>query len=166
VNIGYPVAVVGQGMDSEESAGGVLWRAAGRDVEICDVEICDVEICLIATRGGTRWQLPKGHPARGETLAEAARREVREETGCDGDVEDELGEIVFWFYVGAGGRRRRVRKTVHFFLLRYQRGETRNHDGEVDDAVWLAAGAAVERLTFESERQVLVRALERLRGRP
>ncbi len=58
-----------------------------------------------------------------------------------------------------------MRKTVQFFLLRYQSGDTRNHDGEVDDAAWLAADAAVERLTFESERQILVAALGRLRGR-
>ncbi len=142
-------------MDSEQSAGGVLWRPRAGGVEIC----------LIATRGSTRWQLPKGHISGGETLADAARREVREETGCDGVIEDDLGSIVFWFYVGAGGRRRRVRKTVQFFLVRYQSGDTRNHDGEVDDAAWLGAEVAVERLTFESERQILVRALEQLRGR-
>ena len=141
--------------DKEESAGGVLWRPGAQGLEIC----------LIATRGGTRWQLPKGHIAEGEGPADAARREVREETGCDGAIEDDLGGIVFWFYVGSGMRRRRVRKTVQFFLVRYESGDTRNHDGEVDDAAWLPADRAVERLTFDSERQILERALERLRAR-
>jgi 8-oxo-dGTP pyrophosphatase MutT (NUDIX family) len=152
----YPVRVGPQGTDKEESAGGVLWRPAADGVEVC----------LIATRGGTRWQLPKGHLSGSESLAEAARREVREETGCDGEIEDDLGHIVFWFFVAqTGGRRRRVRKTVQFFLLRYRSGETKNHDGEVDDAAWLNGDAAVRRLTFDSERQILVRALERLRAR-
>jgi 8-oxo-dGTP pyrophosphatase MutT (NUDIX family) len=144
--------------ESEESAGGVLWRPAAGSGE-------RVEVCLIATRGGSRWQLPKGHIAGVETLAQAARREVREETGCDGEIEDDLGTIVFWFYVGAGARRRRVRKTVQFYLVRYQSGDTRDHDGEVDEAAWLDAETAVRRLTFESERQILVKGLARLRER-
>jgi len=100
-----------------------------------------------------------------ETLAEAAQREVREETGCDGVIEDDLGPIVFWFYVGSGAKRKRVRKTVQFFLVRYETGSTVDHDGEVDEAMWLSADAAVRRLTFESERQILVKGLGRLRAR-
>jgi 8-oxo-dGTP pyrophosphatase MutT (NUDIX family) len=141
---------------TERSAGGVLWRRTTDGA---------VEICLIATRGSTRWQLPKGHLADGESLADAARREVREETGCDGTIEEDLGEIVFWFFVGAGAKRRRVRKTVQFFLLRYEGGETRDHDGEVDEAAWLTAEQAARRLTFESERQILVSAMALLRSR-
>ena len=37
------------------------------------------EVLLIATAGGRRWQLPKGHLEAGELPAEAAVREVREE---------------------------------------------------------------------------------------
>lgn len=143
--------------DNEHSAGGVLWRGTAPAA---------LEICLIATRGKTRWQLPKGHMSDGETEAEAARREVREETGCLGDVEDDLGEIVFWFFVGSGSARRRVKKSVRFFLLRYLGGETRDHDGEVDDAEWLAADVALRQLTFDSERQILAKALTRLRAHP
>jgi 8-oxo-dGTP diphosphatase len=139
--------------ESERSAGGVLWRPAPGG---------GVEICLIATRGGTRWQLAKGHVDAGESEADAARREVREETGCDGTVEGDLGEIVFWFFAGVGKGRRRIRKSVHFFLLRFDEGDTADHDSEVDEARWFAAGEAVRKLTFDSERDVLSRALGRL----
>ncbi|HKA87314.1 MAG TPA: NUDIX hydrolase [Haliangiales bacterium] len=146
------------GQETQRSAGGVLWRRSDGTVEVC----------LIATRGRTRWQLPKGHPAPGETEAEAARREVREETGCDGTIEDpgrdDLGEIVFWFFIGAGAKRRRVKKSVRFFLLRYAGGDTRDHDSEVDDARWLRADVALRQLTFDSERGVLARALDRLQA--
>jgi len=154
--------------ESEQSAGGVLWRPGSEPAEPeLDAERAppNVEVCLIATRGSSRWQLPKGHVSGAETLAEAARREVREETGCDGVIEDDLGSIVFWFYVGSGARRKRVRKTVQFFLLRYQKGDTADHDGEVDEAMWLSADAAVRRLTFESERQILLKGLGMLRAR-
>src|SRR5262249_30613388 len=128
-------------------------------------EPASIEVCLIATRGSSRWQLPKGHVSGAETLAEAARREVREETGCDGAIEDDLGSIVFWFYVGSGAQRKRVRQTVQFFLVRYESGSTGDHDGEVDEAMWLSSDAAVRRLTFESERQILLKGLDRLHAR-
>lgn len=139
---------------TETSAGGVLWRKAGDRVEVC----------LIATKGGSRWQLPKGHIDAGETPAEAAVREVREETGCTGAVGDELGEIAFWFFAGHGATRRRVRKSVRFYLVEYASGDTKDHDGEVDDARWFAIGEAADKLTFDSERDILARAIERLKG--
>jgi len=122
-----------------------------------------VQICLIATRRKTRWQLPKGHISAGETEAEAARREIREETGCDGEIEGDLGEIVFWFFVGSGGSRRRIKKNVRFFLARYRAGQTADHDAEVDDAAWLDADHALRQLTFDSERQILEKALVLIR---
>jgi 8-oxo-dGTP pyrophosphatase MutT (NUDIX family) len=153
----YPGRVNDGSTQNERSAGGVLWRMDATQ---------RLEVCLIATRGSTRWQLPKGHIGAGESLVEAALREIREETGCDGDVEEDLGEIAFWFFVGGGGtRRRRVKKTVQFYLVRYAKGDTCDHDGEVDEAAWLAVDTAVRRLTFESERQILIRAVERLRAR-
>lgn len=144
---------------TETSAGGVLHR---RQREASPDDVGGLEVCLIATKGGSRWQLPKGHIDAGETPAEAAQREVREETGCTGQVGDELGEIAFWFFAGHGSGRRRVRKSVRFFLVAYVSGDTKDHDGEVDDARWFGAAEAAEKLTFDSERDILVRALERL----
>jgi 8-oxo-dGTP pyrophosphatase MutT (NUDIX family) len=139
---------------TERCAGGVLVREgeAGR------------EVCLIATRAATRWQLPKGHIVTGESEPDAARREVREETGCHGDIVGDLGEIAFWFFA-SGRPARRVQKTVHFYLLRYTSGEVRDHDAEVDEARFVSVAEAERRLTFASERQVLETALRQL-GEP
>ena len=64
------------------------------------------------------------------------RREVREETGVVANVIEPLGEVRYTYRRGG----RRVRKTVHFFLCDYVDGSTADHDHEVDDARWIAAG--------------------------
>ncbi|MGZ4151572.1 MAG: NUDIX domain-containing protein, partial [Actinomycetota bacterium] len=76
-----------------------------------------VEIALASRRtrrGQLAWGLPKGGIEENEDNRQAAVREVREETGLEAEIEDDLGEIRY-FYVWEGVR---VRKAVHFFLMR------------------------------------------------
>ena len=80
--------------------------------------------------------LPKGHIDPGETAAEAAVREVREEAGVDSEVEQKLGDVKY-VYTWDGERRFKV---VSFFLCRYRSGSVRDHDHEVDGAAVAAAG--------------------------
>jgi 8-oxo-dGTP pyrophosphatase MutT (NUDIX family) len=48
-------------------------------------------VALIATRGKTRWGLPKGAVSEGETSEQAALREVLEETGVTAKVAGLIG---------------------------------------------------------------------------
>ena len=69
-----------------------------------------VEVCLIRPTGRTVWGLPKGGIESGETLAQAAVREVSEETGVSGVVAGELGAIDYSFY--SREQNSRIHKTV------------------------------------------------------
>jgi 8-oxo-dGTP pyrophosphatase MutT (NUDIX family) len=132
----------------ELSAGGVVYRK----------DAGDIEIALIRT--GKRWGLPKGHVERGEGIQEAACREVLEETGLQGDVIAKLGEIAYRYaYKKSGGELVRVFKRVHFYLLRWTKGEPRGHDYEVDEARWFALKEALGQLTFPTERKIVQKAL-------
>lgn len=138
----------------EVSAGGVIYRKSGDDFEVA----------LIHTRN--RWGLPKGHIEEGERVEAAALREVREETGLEGKLIRKLGDIRYSYRdKGKENRPVRIYKRVHFFLLRYLKGDVRDHDHEVDDARWFPIGQAIRKLKFATERKMVHRALSVLNAR-
>lgn len=140
----------------ERSAGGV----------VVDVHEGEARIAVIARRnraGRVEWCLPKGHLENGETLAQAAAREVAEETGIQGRVLTELGTIDYWFATSD----RRVHKYVHHYLLEATGGRLtidNDPDHEAIDVAWLPLRRAHEHLTFPNERRIARQAWARLSG--
>jgi 8-oxo-dGTP pyrophosphatase MutT (NUDIX family) len=105
--------------------------------------------------------LPKGHPDGDESMAEAARREVREETGLDAELVEKLGDIKYWY----SRRGERVFKMVSFFLFRYRSGSVRDHDEEVESAEWIPLSEVPSLLSYPGERQMAATALSRVESR-
>ena len=132
----------------EFSAGGlVVRRFHGRPWLAC-----------IRVKGGEVLALPKGHIDPGESAAEAATREVREETGLDATLVEKLEDVRYW-YRRSGAR---VFKVVSFYLFRYRSGSVRDHDHEVDSAEWVPLADAPLILAYPGERSVAEAALRRL----
>lgn len=104
----------------------------------------------IDRRGRLLWSMPKGHVEHGETVEETARREVAEETGIHGQILGSLGSIDYWF-VSEG---RRIHKTVHHYLLRYQHGELSDEDYEVSEVAWVPLSELDHRLAYADERKL------------
>jgi 8-oxo-dGTP pyrophosphatase MutT (NUDIX family) len=137
-------------MDTERefSCGGVVVRARE----------CIVIVPTRRAAGGTQvLALPKGHPENGETPADAAVREVREEAGVEATVREKLGDVRYWYQRDG----RRIAKTVTFFLLDYVAGEPDDHDHEVEHARWLDLEEAARELSYRGERDMAARALLR-----
>lgn len=107
------------------------------------------------------WGLPKGTPIEGESIEQTARREVREETGLEVEIERPIGSIEYWFTRLEQGVR--FHKIVHHFLMKPTGGDLEKHDHEYDVAEWFPAGTAVERLTYRNEAELLRRVLTVLR---
>jgi len=113
-----------------------------------------------AVRGGQVLALPKGHPENGESPADAAVREVREEAGVEATVREMLGDVQYWYQRDGV----RIAKRVTFFLLDYVAGEVDDHDHEVEHARWIDLEEAARSLSYKGERDMAARAL--LRARP
>ena len=114
------------------SAGGVVVRSGDQGLEVL----------LCGRNADSFWALPKGTPEAGETLAQAALREVREETGVEVEVEDTVGDIRYWFSRPQEGGR--YLKTVRHYLMRPVGGDTSLHDHEFDDVCWFHVQGGVE----------------------
>ncbi len=108
-------------------------------------------VALIATRGKTRWGLPKGAVSDGETSQQAALREVLEETGLQAEIVKLLDTIEYFFRAGDT----LIRKRVDFYLMRYVGGDLKPQLSEVDDVEWVEISEAIQRASFESERKLL-----------
>jgi 8-oxo-dGTP pyrophosphatase MutT (NUDIX family) len=133
----------------EFSAGGlVVRRFRGRPF-----------IAGVRVKDGTVLALPKGHIDPGESAAEAAEREVREETGVQGELVEKLGDVKYW-YARDG---QRVFKVVSFFLFRYRSGSVRDYQvEEVDSAEWVPLEDAPRLLAYRGEREMAEAALSRM----
>lgn len=138
----------------ETSAGGLCVKVEGG--------LPYVAVIMRRNRAGhLEWCLPKGHLEHGETAAQAAVREVREETGAHGAVICLLGTVDYWF----SGSTARIHKLVHHFLMEYVEGELtveNDPDEEAEAAEWVPLLQATTVLSYPNERRVVGLALQLL----
>lgn len=114
-----------------------------------------IEVALIATRGGRRWQLPKGSRETAESSLETAIREVHEEVGLHTEYEQFLKTIDYWYWdTYRKDIPELVHKSVDFYLLRVVGGTLSDTSYEVDAVGWFALARAAGVLTFAGEREV------------
>lgn len=131
----------------EISSGGVVYRKKQGAIEV------------VLIRVGKRWALPKGQVEAGEGLQETALREVREETGLEGNIVAKLGDITYWYTNKTKeGEAIRIFKRVYFYLLRYLKGDVSRHDHEVEEARWFPLNEARRQISYPTERDILAKA--------
>jgi 8-oxo-dGTP pyrophosphatase MutT (NUDIX family) len=132
----------------EFSAGGVV---------VCEGRVITIVPVKRGADGRRVLGLPKGHLDGAETPEEAARREVAEETGVDGELLEHLGDVKYRY--DRGGRA--INKVVRFYLFAYRSGDLADHDHEIEAASWMPLEEAARRLTYAGERRIVRRALSR-----
>jgi 8-oxo-dGTP pyrophosphatase MutT (NUDIX family) len=137
------------------AAGGVVMRENGAQI-------------LVLTRAGRNdVRLPKGHIEPGETVEQAAIREVQEETGyADVAIVADLGSLTHTFYDFL--KDREVTRTESYFLMhltseRDYKGLRLDHENFVRR--WVRRDEAERLLTYDSEREFIRRARRALSTR-
>ena len=104
-------------------------------------------IAVVRLRKRNEWVLPKGKLDDGETVRDAARREVLEETGHDVVMHEFLGTLVYESNRGS--------KVVHYWRLEANSGQVHALMRDVKAVDWLPLDKAVERLSRGYERAFL-----------
>lgn len=122
-----------------QAAGGLVWRDApgGR------------QLLVVQRSRYDDWTLPKGKLEPGESWQEAALREVKEETGCTARLQSFAGAL--------GYTVKGVAKVVLFWNMASEgEFELAAQDlTEVDQPLWLPVAAAIEKLDYEAERDLV-----------
>jgi len=118
------------------------------------------ETLLLHQRDEDRWCFPKGHVDPGESLTEAALREIHEETGMrDVRLGAEVAEVSYRFYRPKTSEN--VYKTTVYFLA-YTPERAARTEKIFDRAEWFALGAARERVKYPTDRRVIDTAMARI----
>lgn len=121
-----------------QAAGGVVWRRAATG---------GIEVLLVHRPRYDDWTVPKGKLNPGEHHADAALREVEEETG----LRCELGrELPSTSYTDRRGRPKQVR----YWAMTPRDGRFGPTD-EVDEVRWLPVEQARSMLSYPRDRSVL-----------
>lgn len=122
-------------------AGGVVFNQAG-------------EVLLLRDRMGY-WVFPKGHVDQGESLEQAAIREVQEETGIQAQVLTELSPTRYTNNKG-------IQREIHWFLMRGE-GKARLEPG-MTGVGFFAPEEATRLLAFPDDLGLLHEALKLVGG--
>ena len=132
-------------MIKEKSCGAVVYKIEENQIYI-----------LIEKMQRGHYSIPKGHVEKDETEVETALREIKEETNLVVDIDTNFREVVSYSpYKGCI-------KDVIFFVSKAKSFDLINQEIEVNSLLWLKPIEAIDILTFDSDKEVVKKALHYL----
>lgn len=122
----------------------------------CGAVIFDGDKILVIQQVKGHWGFPKGHVEEGETEVETAIREIKEETNLDVEI-DETHRYVEHYSPEEG-----IEKDVVFFIAKKIGGEVKVQEEEVKETQWLLPNEAMDRLTYDTSKNILSKVMKDL----
>lgn len=111
---------------------------------------------LTQNRNGNHFSFPKGHIEKDESVIDAAKREVYEETGIMFDLVSEKMQTTT--YLMPNG----IYKDVYYFLGQAQNSKITKQDNEVLVAGWYTKEQVFKYLTYDSDKLVFIKLAGKL----
>jgi 8-oxo-dGTP diphosphatase len=123
-------------------------------IELCVGVLCcrDNQILLIRRAQDPQkgqWSIPGGRVMFGETLIEAAKRELFEETGVEAEIDEMIGHFEF------------IAEDYHYVVFDYYARWSAHEPvagDDADDAQFMTATDALDCVASEDLRRLIVRA--------
>ena len=135
-------------MIKEKSCGAVVYKKEEEKIYF-----------LIEEMKAGHYSIPKGHVENNETEIETALREIKEETNLEVNLDSNFREVVSYSpYEGCI-------KDVVFFVAEAKSFDMKEQLIEVTSLKWLEPVDAINILTFDSDKEVLRKALKYLGGK-
>lgn len=126
----------------ETSSGAIIYR------KIND----NIRYLLIKNKRSANWGFPKGHLEMGESVTDAAKREVLEETGLHITIHNGF-ECVSKYKI-----KDKIDKKVSIFVGTTEDTTTIIQQDEIEDYIWLPFSRAIRHLKFENDKTILKKA--------
>jgi len=140
-------------MPVEKSAGAIIFRKENKKIYY-----------LLLHYQANHWGFAKGRIERGEKPEEAARREIKEETGIEKiKFLSEFKETIKYFYkkypnkIDKEKTGKSIFKTVIFFLAQTKTKKVKI-SWEHKNFKWLSCQQALKQLTFKNAQEILEKA--------
>lgn len=127
-------------LNEEVSAGAVVYKKDS------------LEYLIILDRNDN-YGFPKGHIEKGETLKEAAKREIKEEVGLDVDINNDF-EYKIEYLINEG----KTKKIVYYYLVEVKDQVPYINDGEAKEILFLDYKNAYNKCTYDLSKKVLYEA--------
>lgn len=126
-------------MKKEKSCGAIVYR----------IDNGNVLVLMVKHVNGGHWSFPKGHVEQNETEAQTAKREIKEETGIDVEIDTRFKEKVTY------SPKKDVLKDVIFFAAKTEKEDFIRQHEEISKIEWVKLCDAEKKVAFENDRTMI-----------